>query len=234
MTKATKRIMIGMFLGVALLTMGVYSFVQARTQAASDQETISGNLPEGRYPVKIDRDVAAKNIAKTFSVDENEVKEAIDSGRDFHDIGQAALLAKISGNSLNRIFSLKTQNNHWRDVEEDLGVSKKQMRSAMEEMMADRISYSGDIDKDRALSLLRNGYEERDICAAARLAQLSKRDVQDVLDMKKINNRWADVAEKLGVDPDNLHDIAGFPGHRMTEGEPAPMPHEGPPLGDED
>ena len=37
------------------------------------------------------------------------------------------------------------------------------------------------------------------------LAKASGKDIQDVLDRKRINNRWHDVARELGVDARDLH-----------------------------
>ena len=50
------------------------------------------------------------------------------------------------------------------------------------------------------MQLLQEGYTSRDIGIAAELADASGKDIHAVIDMKKINNRWADVAKELGVD----------------------------------
>ena len=67
--------------------------------------------------------------------------------------------------------------------------------------------------------------------AVTKLAKLSNKDIQTVLDMKKINNRWGDVAEQLGVDRSALRPNMGkgqFRGHGPQGGPPdgGEMPDE--------
>ena len=65
---------------------------------------------------------------------------------------------------------------------------------------------------------------------AAVLAKESGKDVQAVLDMKKINNRWSDVADQLGVDKSKLRP-EGAPHHMGDSFQPGSMggPQGGPP-----
>ena len=60
------------------------------------------------------------------------------------------------------------------------------------------------LTEDTALKLLNDGYNPRDIRIASRLANVTGKDTKSVLNMKKINNRWQDVAEKLNV---NWNDV---------------------------
>lgn len=53
--------------------------------------------------------------------------------------------------------------------------------------------------EDTALKLLNDGYNPRDIRIAAKLSNVTGKDIKSVLNMKKINNSWQDVAEKLNV-----------------------------------
>ena len=102
--------------------------------------------------------------------------------------------------------------------------------------MASRIEQKGNVDKDTALKLLRNGYRAQDIECAGLLAKKSGEDIQSVLDKKKINNRWSDVAEQLGVDWKSLRPQAGGPdkmGHGPQGGPPDGMMMVGPQNPDE-
>jgi hypothetical protein len=94
----------------------------------------------------------------------------------------------------------------------------------MNEMTADRMAKRGDIDKAKALALLNNGYRAQDISMAAKIAKLSGKDLQAVLDMKKINNRWSDIAKKLGVDASKLRpDFKKGGQHGGPQGGPPPV-----------
>jgi hypothetical protein len=117
------------------------------------------------------------------------------------------------------------------EITKELGIKPEQIRAQMNELSAERIAQRGNIDKDQALSLLNKGYRPMDVSVAAKLAKLSNKDIQTVLDMKKINNRWGDVAEQLGVDRSALRPNMGkgqFPGHGPQGGPPdgGEMPDE--------
>lgn len=91
--------------------------------------------------------------------------------------------------------------------------------------IAKMMAKKGDVDESTALKLLKNGYHPRDIEVAATLAKESGKDIQKVLDMKKINNRWEDVAKSLGVDeskvrPQRPEGKEGRPGTQPPMGEP--------------
>ena len=119
---------------------------------------------------------------------------------------------------------MKTADKRWPDVGKALGVTPEQFRKQMNEMTADRMAKRGDIDKAKALALLNNGYRAQDISMAAKIAKLSGKDLQAVLDMKKINNRWSDIAKKLGVDASKLRpDFKKGGQHGDPQGGPPPV-----------
>ena len=153
---------------------------------------------------------AAERISEAFGVDKAEVQRAIEAKRDFRDIGRAAMLAKVSGKSFAEVLELKKTDNTWRDVERALGVKHEQMKEAFCEIEARHLSEQSAIDQETALRLVKDGYEGHDIRAAAVLARESGKDIQSVLDMKKINNHWHDVAAALGVDAHGLRLDSGY------------------------
>lgn len=192
--------LIGLVAGALLLGTGVTAL---HVQAADKNDCPPpphhdrrGGQPGG----KLNPDAMAKHVHEAFGVAEADVKAAIEAKKDFHDIGQAAMLAKLSGKSFNDVLALKTDSTNWRDIGNNLGVSDDQVRNEMDTMMAAKMAKHDDISQETALSLIKNGYRPHDIERAAKLAKVSNSDIQAVLDMKKINNRWEDVAEKLGVD----------------------------------
>ena len=152
-----KKILIGMVAGAALLGTGA-GLMQA--QASADEQEPSYSTPDhpGRPPRPVmNTDEMAKRIHETFGVDEAEVKAAIEANRDFRDIGQAAMLSKISGKSFKDVLGMKTEKNTWEDVGKSLGVTRDQVHEQLDDMMASRIEQKGNVDKDTALKLLRNG-----------------------------------------------------------------------------
>ena len=202
MNKMKKKMVAGIVAGAVLLGTGYGALAQA-AESNSNKDTQSQHMmKQGRkgQPPQMNADEAAKHIHETFGVDESQVKEAINAKKDFRDIGQAAMLAKISGKSFKDVLAMKTDSNNWKDIGKNLGVTREQVHEQMNAMTAEHIAQKGNIDQAEALSLLKNGYHSQDINAAAILAKQSGKDIQSVLDLKKINNSWSDVAEQLGVD----------------------------------
>lgn len=70
--------------------------------------------------------------------------------------------------------------------------------------VAKHIAERGNVEEATALQLLQGGYHGRDIDHAGIIAKAAGKDIRDVLSMKKINNRWSDVAAALGVALEDL------------------------------
>ncbi|WP_295631512.1 Tat pathway signal sequence domain protein [uncultured Mitsuokella sp.] len=204
--KITQCKMIAGIVAGLVLTAGGFGVLSAQSQSqdgAQHRMFAKGERPDGQMP-QMDASEAAKHIAETFGVDESQVKNAIENKKDFRNIGQAAMIAKVSGKSFDEVMALKTDDKNWRDIGESLGVTREKVEEVRQSMTAQHLSQDGDIDESKALSLLKKGYEPRDIECAAALAKASDKDIQSVLDRKKINNRWGDVAKELGVDANVL------------------------------
>lgn len=228
--KITQRKMIAGIVAGLVLTAGGFGVLSAQSQSqngAQHRMLAKGERPDGQMP-QMDASEAAKHIAETFGVDESQVKNAIENKKDFRDIGQAAMIAKVSGKSFDEVMALKTDDKNWRDIGESLGVTREKVEEVRQSMTAQHLSQDGDIDESKALSLLKKGYEPRDIDCAAALAKASGKDIQSVLDRKKINNRWGDVAKELGVDANVLQ--KKFHGHG-PHGHGPQGGHEGGPEG---
>ena len=206
MRSERKKVLIGMAVGVLLLGGGVYGYVHAVDQVRAEAEAWQGQPPP---MMQVDPEKAAKHIAAAFGIDESEVRAAIEAKRDFRDIGHAAMLAKISGKSFKDILALKKDGKDWREVEEELQVTQEQIHGVMMEMEARHLAAKGSISEGRALALLQDGYRSFDIFEAAEIANASGMDIQSVLDRKKINNHWTDVARGGGVDPALLREHRG-------------------------
>lgn len=226
--KITQCKMIAGIVAGLVLTAGGFGVLSAQSQSqdgAQHRMFAKGERPDGQMP-QMDASEAAKHIAETFGVDESQVKNAIENKKDFRDIGQAAMIAKVSGKSFDEVMALKTDDKNWRDIGESLGVTREKVEEVRQSMTAQHLSQDGDIDESKALSLLKKGYEPRDIDCAAALAKASGKDIQSVLDRKKINNRWGDVAKELGVDANVLP--KKFHGHGPHGHGPQGGPEGGP------
>lgn len=154
-------------------------------------------------PKQTENELWAKETAEWFGITEKEVLGAIEAGKTHEDIGIAAMLSKISGKSFNTVMNMKVD---WVDVMKRLGVSREKYDEACREMMIKSIAISSELDESTVKNLLENHYHPRDIRIAGRLAKASGKNVQEILDSKKINQRWIDVAEKLKVDK-NLAEV---------------------------
>ena len=202
MNKMKKKMVAGIVAGAVLLGTGYGALAQA-AEMNNNKDMQTGHMMERGHkgqPPQMNAEEAAKHIHDTFGVDENQVKKAINEKKDFRDIGQAAMLAKISGKSFKDVLAMKTDSNTWQEIGKSLGVTHEQIREQMDSMMAAHIAQKGNIDQAAALALLKSGYHPQDVTAASILAKQSGKGIQSILDMKKINNRWSDVAEQLGID----------------------------------
>ena len=214
-----RKIVAGVVAGL-VLTVGGFGMLSAQSQDKTDLRprycVTQDERPDGQPP-KMTTDEVAQHIAESFGVDAKQVKSALDEQKDFRDIGRAAMLAKISGKSFADVMALKTDDKDWRDIESSLGVTREKVRQLRIEMTAKDLSRDGVIDEEGALKLLKDGYEPWDISCASILAEAAGRDIQSVLDLKKINKRWGDVADQLGVDRRELKKFHGPGPHGMGE-----------------
>lgn len=198
--------LIGMAVGLLLVGGGAFGYVHTVGQVRAEAEAWQGQPP----PVmQVDPEKAAKHIAEAFCIDESEVRAAIEAKRDFRDIGHAAMLAKISGESFKDVLALKRDGKDWREVDGELHITREQIRGVMMEIEARHLAVRSNISEGKALALLRDGYRSFDVFEAAEIANASGKDIQSVLDRKKINNHWEDVARGFDVDPELLREHRG-------------------------
>ncbi|ENQ3105130.1 hypothetical protein SAMN04488168_12035 [Bacillus sp. 491mf] len=61
------------------------------------------------------------------------------------------------------------------------------------------------ISEEQYKSLTEKGYQKREIGKAARIAKLSGKDINTVLDYYKQNQNWKETAKHFGVDKKKLH-----------------------------
>lgn len=197
MDSLKKKMIAGMLAG-AILTAGGVGLLSTQSEAAHSYMTTQSQGPREMCP--IDAATMAQHIAEQFKVDKSQVQSAIEEKTDFRDIGQAAMLAKISGKSFADVIAMKTDANDWSEIGKKLGVTYEQVLAERDDMTAERISRQGHVAKDTVVALLKEGYHPQDIDMAGQLGKAADKDVRQVLSYKKINNTWSDVAQQLGVD----------------------------------
>lgn len=138
----------------------------------------------------------AKNISEKYGVDAAQVETAFKDGVHIEDIKSAAVLAKLSGKSFSEVLAMKVD---WAQVAEKLGVTREQLKAFHEQERDEHFAKRAGIDVKTWQSLIKDGYDPRDIMIAGKIAQVSNKNIKSVLDKRKINNTWEDVAKSLGV-----------------------------------
>lgn len=186
--KFAKKIFVGLIAG-ALIFTGI-SEVSARSA-----------------PIQTENEMWAKEVSIRYGVSEKEILNALEAGKRHEDIDVAAMLSKISGKSLTNVLNMKAD---WHDVMKRLGITREKYEAALKEVAIQDLARRSELSESTVKNLLEAHYFPRDIEVAGRLAKASGRDVQEILDSKKINQRWVDVAEQLNVDKS----LAEFPDER--------------------
>lgn len=146
-----------------------------------------------------DPEKAAQRLSEAYGISKDTILTRVNGGASFRDVHRAAFLAKASGKTFDEVLDLKTGDNTWKDVAKTLGVTKEQAKATFHGLSADRLNAKLGLDRATVLGLLDQGYKTRDIAVAGLLAENAGKTPASVLDMKKINNTWRDVAETLGV-----------------------------------
>ncbi len=197
----------------ALLLVGAAAPLFA--QSAQGDQARPAKAHHQMDPAKV-----AARLAETYGISQDTVLARLNSGTGAKDVHAAAFLAKASGKTFDEVLDLKKSDNTWKDVAKTLGVTREQMKATRQAMTADRLSAKLGFDRDTALNLLDQGYRSHDIAMAGLLAENTGKTPASILDMKKINNTWRDVASSLGVSNDTLkqdmkklHEAFGGFGH---------------------
>jgi len=201
----------------AFILAGIAVPYIAQADRADDQRPAFGQR-------HVDPDKAASRLSETYGIDKSAVLKYLNDGVPMRNLNRAAFLAQASGKSLDDVLALKTADNSWKDVAKTLNITKEQFKATRNTLLSNRLNAKLGLDKQATFALFDQGYLPRDVAMAGLLAQNTGKSMDDILALKKINNRWSDVATTLGVDHDTLkQDIQqlrqAFPGrgHRHHE-----------------
>ena len=189
MTGFKKKILSAVF-GSALLLTGAQVFAQP-------PELPQWNAEEKEHYVAEHIDGWATHLSEQYGVDSAQVKAALTRGVHIKDVQYAAILSKISGKSFADVLAMKTD---WRQVAEKLGVTREQIDEFHRQQMTEMLAKNSGVDVGTVKSLLKDGYQPRDIMIAGKIATAAGKDIKSVLGKRKINNTWGDVAKSFGVD----------------------------------
>lgn len=143
-------------------------------------------------------------MAKQLGLSMTDFEKYKAKGYSHRDVVHAAFLAKASGKTIDKVLSYKTEDTTWKYVTKKLGVTTEELKNTRQDMMAERIATKTGSEKADILNLFNQGYRSRDIMMAGELAKHSSKPMSEILDMKKINNNWRDVASSLGVSQNTI------------------------------
>ena len=138
-----------------------------------------------------------KYFSEKYGIDSAQIEKALSDGVPMKDIGQAAVLAKLSGKNFSDVLAMKVD---WPQVAEKLGVTPEQVKKFFQQERDEHFAKRAGIDVKTLQALLKDGYHPLDIDIAGKIAKASGKDVKTVLGKRKINNTWDDVAKSFGVD----------------------------------
>lgn len=195
------------------------TFIMAATaspfivQASEIQQPTTGQHQKYEQKRQLTPAQSAEYLSSTFGIDQGTILHYSANGMNFKDISRAAFLANASGKSIDDVISHKTATNTWKDVSTAMGITKEQMHAARQNMIANGLNKKIGLDKQATLDLLNQGYHPQDIAMASQLAKNTNKQISDVLSLKKINNRWSDVATILGVDKETFKNDMKTLGH---------------------
>lgn len=205
---------------MAGLLAGAFIFGGATGMAAAAPGDGEDPGQEAQRPSRLtdaDKEAIANDVARRYGVKAAEVREALDERKNFDDIYYGALLAKVSGKSFKEVLALKAD---WWEVEKKLGLTGEEIGKVYDDIMLRDLAERSSLSEVKTRRLLDANYHPRDIRIAGRLAKASGKDVQEVLDMKKINMRWRDIVAELGIDRGVLRPVTAAEAAEDEEAEP--------------
>ena len=139
----------------------------------------------------------AKYFSEEYGVDSAQIEKALNDGVHIEDIRHAAVLSKLSGKNFSDVLAMKVD---WAQVAEKLGVTGEQVREFFIQEREEHFAKKTGIDVKTLKALLKDGYDPHDIAVAGKIAKAANKNIKNVLEKRRINNTWDDVAKSFGVD----------------------------------
>ena len=167
-------------------------FMQNTAAAAKNEPAIC-------QPDKNHQDRFIKQAATELGVEQQTIKDFFAQGNGPRDLHMALIFSEASGKSLSAVLADKTAAISWPELEKKYSLDRAQLHQARENLMIRQVVKFSALDEQSVRDLLKDGYQPHDIAFAGKLADKTHTAVQSVLDKKKINNSWRDVAKELGL-----------------------------------
>ena len=139
----------------------------------------------------------AKYFSEKYGVSSAQIEKAFKDGAHPADIRQAAILAKLSGKNFSDVLAMKAD---WPQVAKNLGVTREQLDEFIKQERAELFAKKTGLDVKTFQALIKDGYKPHDIAVAAQISKAANKNVKTVLEKRRINNTWNDVAKSFGVD----------------------------------
>lgn len=144
-----------------------------------------------------------RGIHYKYDISEERVKAALESHR-FGEVDQAALLSCLSGKSMEEILAMR-KDDPWGVIRRKLGFTAESWENAYLRHRAERLSRFYGVDRERALSLLKEGYPNHWIRLAWLLEQHTGKTMETIIHGRKKSEKWKPWAEReLGVLPEDF------------------------------
>jgi hypothetical protein len=200
LTSTKKKALILTIAGAFAFTGVGISFMQNISAAAATEHTKVHHA----QPPKMDRDQQLTEMASALGIEKADLVDFLSKGNDLHDLHMAVNIADASQKPWKTVLASKTAANSWQDVCQSYGVTEDQLHESEQNHMSKMIAGKIDLNQTTVSNLLKNGYHPRDVMMAGLLAKKADKDIQTVLDAKKINNRWEDVAAGFNISKDDF------------------------------
>ena len=198
----TKKVIVLALAGAFIVTgIGITQLPQSVALAASQQVQCQGQQQKPNF----NPEVMAQNIQDSFGIDKQVILDYNKQGWKMHDLHSAAFLAYASDKPISDILNAKTMTNDWKDVGQSFGVTREKIHTVMQTIMSKKMAAKLDVDSAVINSFLSQGYHPRDIAMAVTLSKHIDKTIDEIINMKKINNRWSDVATALGISDEDYH-----------------------------
>lgn len=225
--KATKKKAIILAIAGAFAATGIAAPLM-QTVSASAKTTTKTEQAQAQPPKMTDE--MAAQAAQKLGIDKQLLIDFQAKGNNIRDLHMAMVVADASQHTLTEVLTAKINGSSWPELCKSYNLDETKLHQIEQDHMAKKLATEISVKEDTIKLLLGNGYQPQDIVMASILADKSNKDIQSVLDLKKINNRWQDVAKTLNVsDADIQASLQKMP-HMMPGGPQQPGPGMPPPA----
>jgi len=229
--KATKKKAIILAMAGAFAATGIAAPLM-QTVSASAKTTAKAEQTQAQQqvqPPKMTDEMATQAAAK-LGIDKQLLIDFQNKGNNIRDLHMAMVVADASQHTLTEVLTAKINGSSWPDLCKSYNLDESKLHQIEQDHMAKKLATEISVKEDTIKLLLGNGYQPQDIVMASILADKSNKDIQSVLDLKKINNRWQDVAKNLNVSDSDIQAALQKMPHMMPGGPQQPGPGMPPPA----